>query len=88
MVLRKASAALAAGCTMIVKPSPETPLTALSLAYLGELAGFQKGMFNVLPTTLANTPALSEALCRHDYVKKVSFTGSVSQFQRVSGISN
>lgn len=65
---------------MIVKPSPETPLTALTLAYLGEKAGFEKGMFNVLPTTLANTPALSETLCKDDRIKKVSFTGSVSEY--------
>ena len=77
MVLRKASAALAAGCTMVAKPSPDTPLSALSLAYLAEKAGFPKGALNVLPTTLANTPALSEALCKHPLVKKVSFTGSV-----------
>ncbi|KAI3332247.1 aldehyde dehydrogenase [Xylariaceae sp. AK1471] len=76
MILRKASAAFAAGCTMVAKPSPETPLTALTLAYLAEKAGFPKGVFNVLPTTLDNTPALSEALCRHPTVKKVSFTGS------------
>lgn len=81
MILRKASAAFAAGCTMIAKPSPETPLTALTLAYLAEKAGFEKGVFNVLPTTLANTPALSEALCKHDLVKKISFTGSVSQIR-------
>ena len=62
---------------MIVKPSPETPLTALSLAYLAEQAGFEKGVFNVLPTTLANTPSLSESLCKHEKVKKVTFTGSV-----------
>ncbi|RYO91951.1 hypothetical protein DL766_002304 [Monosporascus sp. MC13-8B] len=84
MVLRKASAALAAGCTMIVKPSPETPLSALTLAYLAEKAGFPKGVFNVLPTTLANTPSLSEALCKHPLVKKVSFTGSVRSFRRPS----
>jgi succinate-semialdehyde dehydrogenase / glutarate-semialdehyde dehydrogenase len=84
MVLRKASAALAAGCTMIVKPSPETPLTALTLAYLGQEAGFEKGMFNILPTTLANTPALSERLCRHELIKKVSFTGSVSNHSYLS----
>lgn len=77
MVLRKASAALAAGCTMIAKPSPETPLTALTLAHLAEKAGFEKGVFSVLPTTLANTPALSEALCKHELIKKISFTGSV-----------
>jgi acyl-CoA reductase-like NAD-dependent aldehyde dehydrogenase len=78
MILRKASAALAAGCTMIAKPSPETPLTALTLAYLAQQAGFENGVFSVLPTTLANTPALSEALCKHELVKKISFTGSVS----------
>lgn len=76
MVLRKATTALAAGCTMIVKPSPETPLSALTLAYLAEEAGFEKGILSVMPTTLVNTPALSEALCKHPKVKKVSFTGS------------
>lgn len=63
---------------MIAKPSPETPLSALTLAYLAEQAGFEKGILNVLPTTLANTPSLSEALCKHPLVKKVTFTGSVS----------
>lgn len=76
MILRKAGAALAAGCTMIVKPSPETPFSVLSLAYLAQEAGFAKGVFSVLPTSLDNTPALSEALCRHPLVKKVTFTGS------------
>ncbi|EMC93310.1 hypothetical protein BAUCODRAFT_36998 [Baudoinia panamericana UAMH 10762] len=76
MILRKAGAALAAGCTMIVKPSPETPFSVLTLAYLAEKAGFPKGVFSVLPTSLDNTPALSESLCRHPLVKKVTFTGS------------
>ncbi|GAB7348332.1 hypothetical protein MBLNU459_g6307t1 [Dothideomycetes sp. NU459] len=76
MILRKAGAALAAGCTMIVKPSPETPLSVLTLALLAEKAGFPKGVFSVLTTSLDNTPALSEALCRHALVKKVTFTGS------------
>ncbi|TVY22929.1 Succinate-semialdehyde dehydrogenase [NADP(+)] [Lachnellula hyalina] len=76
MVLRKASAALAAGCTMIVKPSPETPLSVLALGYLAEQAGFPEGVFSVLTTSLENTPPLSEALCRHPLVKKVTFTGS------------
>jgi acyl-CoA reductase-like NAD-dependent aldehyde dehydrogenase len=78
MILRKASAALAAGCTMVVKPSPETPLTTLSLAYLAEQAGFDKGVFSVMTTDLENTPTLSEALCKHPLVRKVTFTGSVS----------
>ena len=61
---------------MIVKPSPEPPLSVLTLAYLAEKAGFPKGVFSVLTTSLNNTPALSEALCRHPLVKKVTFTGS------------
>jgi hypothetical protein len=79
MILRKAGAALAAGCTMIVKPSPETPLSVLALAELAMQAGFPKGVFSVLTTSLENTPPLSEALCRHPLIKKVTFTGSVSQ---------
>ncbi|KAJ9328199.1 hypothetical protein DTO027B5_1694 [Paecilomyces variotii] len=76
MVLRKAGAALAAGCTMIVKPSPETPLSVLVLAHLAQKAGFPAGVFNVLTTDLENTPSLSEVLCKHPLVKKVTFTGS------------
>ncbi|KAM0281890.1 hypothetical protein ACHAO9_010518 [Fusarium lateritium] len=76
MVLRKAAAALAAGCTMVVKPSPETPVTAMALAKLATEAGFPDGVLNVLPTSLGNTPSLSEALCKHELVKKVTFTGS------------
>jgi succinate-semialdehyde dehydrogenase / glutarate-semialdehyde dehydrogenase len=78
MILRKAGAAFAAGCCMVVKPSPETPLSALALAHLAEHAGFPKGVFSVLTTSLENTPELSEALCRHPLIKKVTFTGSVS----------
>jgi acyl-CoA reductase-like NAD-dependent aldehyde dehydrogenase len=81
MILRKCGAAFAAGCTVVVKPSPETPLSVLALAHLAEKAGFEPGVFNVLTTDLGNTPALSEALCRHDLVKKVTFTGSVSALQ-------
>jgi succinate-semialdehyde dehydrogenase/glutarate-semialdehyde dehydrogenase len=61
---------------MIVKPSPETPFSVLALAHLAEQAGFAKGVFSVLTTSLENTPDLSEALCRHPLVKKVTFTGS------------
>lgn len=80
MILRKAGAAFAAGCCMVVKPSPETPLSVLALAHLAEQAGFPRGVFSVLTTSLENTPELSEALCRHPLVKKVTFTGSVFIF--------
>ncbi|KAF2842540.1 succinate-semialdehyde dehydrogenase [Patellaria atrata CBS 101060] len=76
MILRKAGAALAAGCTMVIKPSPETPLSVLALVHLASRAGFEKGVLNVLTTSLENTPALSEALCKHPLVSKVTFTGS------------
>jgi succinate-semialdehyde dehydrogenase / glutarate-semialdehyde dehydrogenase len=81
MILRKCGAAFAAGCTIVIKPSPETPLTVLALAELAERAGLPKGVMNVLTTDLENTPSLSEALCRHEMVKKVTFTGSVSSLQ-------
>jgi len=77
MILRKASAALAAGCTMVIKPSPETPLSVLALVELASRAGFPKGVLSVLTTSMENTPPLSEALCRHPLIKKVTFTGSV-----------
>ncbi|KAJ5288665.1 hypothetical protein N7478_001695 [Penicillium angulare] len=76
MVLRKAGAALAAGCTIIVKPSPETPISVLVLVELAKRAGIPAGVLNVLTTDLENTPPLSEALCKHPLVKKVTFTGS------------
>lgn len=76
MVLRKVGAAMAAGCTMIVKPSPETPISALVLAELALRAGIPPGVLNILTTDLENTPPLSEALCKHPLVKKVTFTGS------------
>jgi succinate-semialdehyde dehydrogenase / glutarate-semialdehyde dehydrogenase len=85
MILRKCGAAFAAGCTIIIKPSPETPLSVLALAQLAEEAGFPPGVINVLTTDLDNTPALSEALCRHDLVKKVTFTGSVRRMHTLSG---
>lgn len=76
MVLRKVGAAMAAGCTMVVKPSPETPISTLALAELAQRAGIPAGVLNVLTTDLENTPPLSEALCKHPLVKKVTFTGS------------
>ncbi|KAG9498363.1 hypothetical protein J7337_009168 [Fusarium musae] len=86
MIMRKASAAFAAGCSMIVKPSPKTPLSCLALADLATRAGFPAGTFNVLTTSLENTPSLSEALCTHPLVAKVTFTGSTRVGKIVSGL--
>lgn len=81
MTIRKAAAALAAGCTMIIKPSPETPLSILALADLTLRAGFPPGVLNIITTDNDNTPAVSERcerLCKHPLVRKVTFTGSTA----------
>lgn len=78
MLARKVGPALAAGCTAIVKPSPETPLSALALAYLAELAGLPSGCLQVIPTSKLDTPAVGALLCSHPKVAKISFTGSTA----------
>lgn len=76
MIIRKVAAAIAAGCSMIVKPSPETPLSVMALVDLLGRAGLPNGVVNVISTDNANTPAVSERLCKHPLVRKVTFTGS------------
>lgn len=73
MITRKAGAALAAGCTIIVKPAPETPLSALALAKLAEQAGMPAGVFQVVTGDAA---PLAERLLDHVDVRAFSFTGS------------
>jgi succinate-semialdehyde dehydrogenase/glutarate-semialdehyde dehydrogenase len=77
MVTRKAGAALAAGCTVVLKPAGETPLTSLALAYLGEKAGIPKGVLNVI-TSLARLEEVGKALCEEPILRKLSFTGSTA----------
>jgi len=76
MVLRKAAAAIAAGCSVVLKPSELTPLTALALAYLSAEAGIPDGVFNVV--TGSNAQAIGEVLTQHEKVAKFSFTGSTA----------
>jgi succinate-semialdehyde dehydrogenase/glutarate-semialdehyde dehydrogenase len=75
MITRKAAPALAAGCTMVVKPASATPFSALALAELGERAGLPKGVLNVV-TGSAGT--IGTELCTNKTVRKVSFTGSTA----------
>ncbi|MCJ1457348.1 hypothetical protein MMC28_007716 [Mycoblastus sanguinarius] len=77
MITRKAGGAIAAGCTTVVKPAGETPLTALAIAYLGEQAGLPPGVLNVV-TALDNTAATGKALCEDKNIRKMSFTGSTA----------
>ncbi len=76
MITRKVAPALAAGCTVIVKPSEETPLSALALAELGARAGFPAGIFNVITTT--DAAAVGGVLTESPVVRKLSFTGSTN----------
>tara|TARA_R110000822_G_scaffold168554_5_gene308628 strand:+ start:8395 stop:9843 length:1449 start_codon:yes stop_codon:yes gene_type:complete len=74
MITRKIGAALAAGCTVVVRPSEETPLTALAIAHLAKTAGFPPGVVNVV---VGNDPsAMGKVLCDSNLVMKISFTGS------------
>ena len=74
MITRKAGPALAAGCTIVIKPGEDTPLCALAMAKLAEMAGIPAGVINVVTTS---RPAeVGEVLCTHPLVRKVSFTGS------------
>uniref|UniRef100_A0A8C9XD14 Succinate-semialdehyde dehydrogenase, mitochondrial n=1 Tax=Sander lucioperca TaxID=283035 RepID=A0A8C9XD14_SANLU len=78
MITRKAGAALAAGCTVVVKPAEDTPLSALALAELAEQAGIPAGVFNVVPCSRERTPSVGEVLCTDPLVAKISFTGSTA----------
>ncbi len=73
MITRKAGAALAAGCTMVLKPASATPFSALALAELGERAGIPKGVFSVVT---GRARAIGAELTGNPLVRKLSFTGS------------
>lgn len=75
MATRKIGPALAAGCTCIVKPAGETPLSTLAFAELVKRAGYPDGCVNVV-TTLDNVAEVGKAICEHKHVRKVSLTGS------------
>lgn len=73
MITRKAAPAIAAGCTMVVKPAEQTPLTALALAELADRAGMPKGVFNVVT---GEARVIGAELTGNPVVRKVTFTGS------------
>jgi succinate-semialdehyde dehydrogenase/glutarate-semialdehyde dehydrogenase len=73
MITRKCAPALAAGCTVVVKPASETPYSALALAVLAEQAGVPPGVFNVVT---GDPPTIGGELTANPIVRKLSFTGS------------
>jgi succinate-semialdehyde dehydrogenase/glutarate-semialdehyde dehydrogenase len=76
MITRKVAPALAAGCTVIIKPAELTPLTALATAELAIRAGIPAGVLNMLTADADNSIAVGKVLCASDVVRHISFTGS------------
>ena len=74
MITRKVAPALAAGCTVVIKPAELTPLTALAAAELGVRAGIPAGVLNILTTD--DSAAVGKVFCASDVVRHISFTGS------------
>lgn len=73
MITRKAGAALAAGCPIVIKPASQTPFSATALALLAERAGVPRGVFNVVP---GRASEIAAALTESPVVRKITFTGS------------
>lgn len=76
MITRKIAPALAAGCTIVIKPAEQTPLCALALAELAHRAGLPAGVLNVITANSANSIAIGKVLCDSTVVRHISFTGS------------
>ena len=82
VTMSKLAPALLAGCTVVVKPSPETPLDAMLLAEIIEESGFPKGVVSILPAGRE----VGEHLVRHPEVDKIAFTGSTAAGRRIAAI--
>ncbi|MCB9990268.1 MAG: NAD-dependent succinate-semialdehyde dehydrogenase [Rhodospirillales bacterium] len=78
MITRKVAPALAAGCTVVLKPAEDTPLSALALAVLAEKAGIPPGVLNIVTGSKAMAAEIGTVLTTHPEVRKVSFTGSTA----------
>jgi aldehyde dehydrogenase (NAD+) len=82
LAVGKIAPALIAGCTVVLKPSEETPLSAILLAELADAVGLPPGVLNVVPADRA----VSELLVRHPDVDKISFTGSTMAGRRIASL--
>jgi succinate-semialdehyde dehydrogenase / glutarate-semialdehyde dehydrogenase len=76
MVTRKAAPALAAGCTMVLKPAEQTPLSALAIGALTEEAGLPKGVLSIVTGAAEDAPVIGGELTANPAVRKLGFTGS------------
>lgn len=85
MSVYKVAPALAAGCTMILKPSEVTPITGLELGEICTQAGLPPGVLNVVT---GDGPSTGEPLTRHKDVNKISFTGSIGVGRKLMNIAS
>ena len=76
MITRKVAPAIAAGCTIVIKPAEQTPLSALALAELAKEAGIPDGVINIVTADAKNSVAIGKVLCDSPLVRHLSFTGS------------
>ncbi len=76
MITRKIAPAMAAGCTIVIKPAEQTPLSALALAELAHRAGIPAGVINILTADSEQSIAIGKVLCSSPVVRHLSFTGS------------
>ncbi|MDN6616383.1 MAG: NAD-dependent succinate-semialdehyde dehydrogenase [Enterococcus sp.] len=81
MIIRKISPAIAAGCTVILKPSKDTPLSALALMELFDKAGFPEGVVNIV---MGDSSTIGQVLSESDDVQKITFTGSTEVGQTLN----
>ncbi|TFK43856.1 succinate-semialdehyde dehydrogenase [Crucibulum laeve] len=86
MITRKLGAALAAGCTAVIKPPPETPFSSLALAEISKRAGVPDGVINIV-TTQKNVIEVGKEMCENKVVRKVSFTGSTPVAKLLYGMA-
>jgi succinate-semialdehyde dehydrogenase/glutarate-semialdehyde dehydrogenase len=76
MITRKVAPAIAAGCTIVIKPAEQTPLSALALAELAKEAGIPEGVINIVTADAKNSIEIGKVLCDSPLVRHLSFTGS------------
>nr|CAH7764435.1 unnamed protein product [Callosobruchus chinensis] len=86
MITRKAGAALSPGCTCVIKPAEDTPLTALALIKLAEQAGVPKGVLNVVTSSREHAPAIGKLLCKSPLVAGISFTVDGGFFEKFGSL--
>ena len=76
MITRKVAPAIAAGCTIVIKPAEQTPLSALALAEIAQEAGLPDGVMNIVTADATNSIEVGKVLCSSPIARHLSFTGS------------